>query len=100
MLVARAMLGAGALGISVLCSAVFASQAKPPANVSALVKAETRLNERCRGGSGDDPATMKACDEREKYVRKLKSLGWCYGRPDQIDADRTWQKCVHSSAGK
>lgn len=28
-----------------------------------------RLHDRCRGGSGDDPKTMKACDERDRLIK-------------------------------
>jgi hypothetical protein len=35
---------------------------------SAAEKIE-RLHDRCRGGSGDDPKTMKACDERDRLIK-------------------------------
>jgi hypothetical protein len=95
MLVARATLCAFVIVLSAAPAAVLAAQAKVPANIAALIKTEDKLNDKCRGGSGDDPATMKACDQREKYVKKLEKLGWCWGHAGQIDADRTWEKCKH-----
>ena len=68
---------------------------KPPANVRALLKTESQLDDKCRGGSGDSPATQKACAQRDQAVVKLRRLGWCYGNGDanQIEADKVWQKC-------
>jgi hypothetical protein len=35
------------------------------------------LNEGCRDGSGDDPATMRACDERNLVDVALFAHGYC-----------------------
>jgi hypothetical protein len=78
----------------VLAQTVVASAATtPPKAIQQLIASERKLNDKCRGGSGDDPATQKACDQRDALDRKLQSAGWCYGRPDQIEADKTWQPC-------
>ncbi len=66
-------------------------------HVNALKKREDQLNDKCRGGSGDDPATEKACDDRDKVFAQLKDAGWCWGTPDQIEADKTWVKCGGSN---
>lgn len=59
----------------------------------ALIAEWTDLNSTCRGGSGDDPKTMKACDAREAVSAKLKNLGWCYGRPGDAGYQRSWILC-------
>jgi hypothetical protein len=41
----------------------------------ALVTAWQELNEDCRGGSGDDPQTMKACDRRTVVSNALRVHG-------------------------
>ena len=66
----------------------------PADDVASLLARERKLNDRCRGGSGDDPATMKACDERDVLVKKLQARGWCWGREDQIEADKKWEQCA------
>ena len=64
-----------------------------PKDISGLIKKADFLNDKCRGGSGDNPETIKSCDERDKYVDLLHNKGWCYGKASQIEADKTWQKC-------
>lgn len=65
----------------------------PPKDIAALIAREEELNDKCRGGSGDNPATMKACDERDVLVKQLKAKGWCWGREDQYGYQKYWQKC-------
>lgn len=67
--------------------------APKPVSVHDLLAAEEKANETCRGGSGDSPATQRACAERDSYVEKLRSRGWCYGTEEQTEADKTWQLC-------
>lgn len=50
--------------------------AKP--NKAALEKSYLDLNEQCRGGSGDDPDTIKACDQREEVSAQLRQLHVCF----------------------
>jgi len=52
-----------------------------------------RLNEQCRGGSGDDPATMAACDQREAATARLKAAGICYGKEGQAGYQMTMHRC-------
>ncbi|MBV2148390.1 SHOCT domain-containing protein [Sphingobium sp. AS12] len=52
------------------------------------------LNDRCRGGSGDDDATMKACEKRDALMPEVERQGYCWGgASDQSEADRKWQRC-------
>jgi hypothetical protein len=52
------------------------------------------LNDRCRGGSGDDDATMRVCEERDTLLPEVERQGYCWGNAsDQSEADRRWQRC-------
>lgn len=63
------------------------------ASDESLIKQADKLNDQCRGGSGDNPATIKACDKRDKLVVQLKAKGWCYGHEGQAEFQRKWEKC-------
>lgn len=52
------------------------------------------LNELCRGGSGDNPETHRACDNREKLDKVIRKAGWCYGRDGQPGYLQEWERCV------
>ena len=52
-----------------------------------------RQNGTCRGNSGDDPDTMKACDRREVVGAALQSVGWCYGREGEYGYQMDWHRC-------
>lgn len=68
-----------------------------PANVKALLRAEAELNDLCRGGSGDDPKTMQACDDRNAVEVRLYAAGWCYGKHGQAGYQMKWHKCTRNS---
>ena len=48
----------------------------------ALVTAWQALNEDCRGGSGDSPETLKACDRRTVISNQLRVQGCRYHMGD------------------
>lgn len=56
-----------------------------------------QANEQCRGGSGDDPRTLAACDEREAYSKRLNQLGRCYGKEGQAGYQIEWHRCGSGS---
>lgn len=59
-----------------------------------IVAKYIRLNERCRGGSGDDPATMDACGRRDALLPEVEHQGYCWGNAsDQSEADSRWRRC-------
>ena len=67
-------------------------------DADALIQRWNDLNSDCRGGSGDDPKTLEACDERDQTVgRALEDLGWCYGKEDQAGYQMQWHKCEADS---
>jgi hypothetical protein len=47
-----------------------------------LVTAWQALNEDCRGGSGDEPATVKACERRTVVSEELRAHGCRYHQGD------------------
>lgn len=70
------------LTICLLCLSqpIFAYAAYfPPKEVQKLIEQVETLNDKCRGGSGDDPATIKACDTRDQLAEKVEKKGYCYG---------------------
>lgn len=58
-----------------------------------LIASYRALNSACRGGSGDDPRTQKACAERDRVVTGLQLAGYCYGRRGQVGAQMSWHRC-------
>jgi len=60
--------------------AVFAILSLSPAyaGTSDLVKKYDALDVKCRGGHGDNPATMRACDKRDAIGRKLEKAHCVY----------------------
>jgi hypothetical protein len=52
------------------------------------------LNERCRGGSGDNDATMQACEQRDAMAPEVERAGYCWGELSyQAEADKHWRRC-------
>lgn len=105
------LIGLGVVGLIIVAGAasVFTSRStvsptplKPPVlTVSEMITAVEDLNGRCRGGSGDDPATMVACDQRDQMMDALKVEGMCWGNPNdpnEIGADKTWRPCPSTVA--
>lgn len=73
-------------------SAVAASAVQEPKqSVSQLIEQWEELNENCRGGSGDDPDTMKACDQRTGVSDRLEAMGYCYN--GETTASSEWNRC-------
>lgn len=57
-----------------------------------------RLQEDCRGGLGDSPATSAACEEWPKHTAKLAAQGWCLwvdpNAASASEAKSRWQPCT------
>lgn len=81
-----------------LDSKIFNMKKSPSAEVIKLMRQEDQLNSQCRGGSGDAPATMAACEKRENILAKIKSQGWCWGTGGQFGYERDWTKCEPQAA--
>lgn len=85
---------------------VNAKTIKPPKDVASLISDYYLLDEKCRGGGGDNPETIKSCDKRDAIVDKIQTKGWCWGKEDEtkfekcsgtveIDANTTCSKLVN-----
>ncbi|WP_336964117.1 hypothetical protein [Acinetobacter pittii] len=57
-----------------------------------------KLNDLCRGGSGDDPKTNESCEARDTLYVDIKKGGWCWGSQNQnaSGADSNWLPCVEN----
>jgi hypothetical protein len=60
---------------------------------AAMIDQWRHLNEQCRGGSGDNPATMEACDARDTASARLRTAGICYGRQGQYGYQMEMHRC-------
>jgi hypothetical protein len=69
------------------------SAESPTPEVQKLMKQEEELNDQCRGGSGDSPKTMAACEKRNKVFDQIMRKGWCWGSDGQTGYERSWVKC-------
>lgn len=89
----------GLFGLSPVTSfAVLTARAQSaPPDIVPLLERERWLNDRCRGGSADDPATADYCAVRDRADEELKALGWCWGPPEQIEALKEWHPCKVAS---
>lgn len=67
--------------------------AAPAGEPTALLARWADENEACRGGSGDDPATDKACVARNATDAELKQAGWCYGENAAYGYQSEWRPC-------
>ena len=56
-----------------------ASTKAAPSTPKQLMQDWLEANEDCRGGFGNDPNTMKACDRRAEVREKLLAIGYCEG---------------------
>jgi hypothetical protein len=73
-----------------------AQQTVPP-DIAPLLERERWLNDKCREGPGDDPATADYCAVRDRAVEQLQAKGWCWGPPEQIEALKEWRPCTPAS---
>lgn len=67
---------------------------KLPPDVAQLTLQWDSLNDQCRGGSGDSPATAKSCEAREATYKAIRDRGWCWGHKDDISSERRWTPCL------
>ncbi|EOQ69030.1 hypothetical protein [Acinetobacter pittii] len=55
-----------------------------------------KLNDSCRGGSGDDPKTIQSCNARDALYVDIKNGGWCWGSENlnAAGSDLIWLPCA------
>lgn len=68
----------------------------PPDDVAKLITVEEKLNDKCRGGSGDEASTEQACNDREAIISQIMSKGWCWGPDDKPEYQKDWMPCSNS----
>jgi hypothetical protein len=72
--------------------------ARDQSNVSKdAVAVAAKLNQLCRGLSGDSAHLDDICEARDRAFKVAEGLGYCYGKRDQIGADHRWHRCVRDS---
>lgn len=88
-----ALIGAS-LAFTISVSLAFGQSPNDP---QTMMRLWSQANGQCRGGSGDDPRTSDACDERAAYSMRLRQLGWCYGKRDEAGYQYRWHRCTKGS---
>lgn len=73
------------------CSTV-ATTATDQKTVETLIEQWADEEENCRGGSGDDPSTLEACERRSVVSGRLERLGYCY--EGETTASSEWKLCA------
>lgn len=51
----------------------------PSKDIQKFIEKAEILNDKCQGGSGDDPKTMKGCEDRDNIIMKIESNGYFWG---------------------
>ncbi|MBA2589792.1 MAG: hypothetical protein H0U98_14340 [Alphaproteobacteria bacterium] len=83
--------------IAILADATSPHRGGSVTGVADLISQEESLNEKCRGGSGDDPATQKFCDKRDRVFAQIRAKGWCWESDNGVEADKKWEPCATTS---
>lgn len=61
---------------------------------AAAIERWRELNGKCRGGSGDNPETFAACEERDgPAAQRLSRFDICYGRQGEAGYQMTMHRC-------
>lgn len=65
-----------------------------PKSIQPLMLKVNALDDECRG-RGDDPATARACRQRDVAMKQLERRGWCWGSTNRNadEADMTYLLC-------
>ncbi len=81
------------IALSIAFDVTELANAQPPL-IEDLLSVENDLNTLCRGGAGNEEATMEVCQIRDKVDQLLSMLGYCYGTQDQAGNQMQWHKCM------
>ncbi len=71
-----------------------------PETVRSLIREVDILKDKCRGGSGDDPATWRECETLDVRGESLRKRGWCWGPDDAFGYQKTWMTCETAAPAK
>lgn len=66
-------------------------------NENKLIAQAESWNDKCRGGSGDDPQIELICTKRDQAFLKANKAGWCNGKINQATYEYKWHKCTLDS---
>jgi hypothetical protein len=50
--------------------------------------------EQCRGGSGDDPETLRACNRGSRLAWEAEKQGWCWNSSEGYGYTNHWMRCA------
>jgi hypothetical protein len=64
-----------------------------PRPVQRLLQRAEIENGECRGASGDNPDTLRACNRRDRIGAELERRGWCWDSVEGIGAYDHWMRC-------
>jgi hypothetical protein len=79
------------------CSQKITSPQEITSSENVLIAKWEALNGDCRGGLGDNPDTLKACELRDNFEQQLVAKNLCYGKVGQAGYQMKWHKCGSSS---
>ena len=63
-------------------------------DVQEEIRKVDRLNASCRGGLATYELTMKVCEQRDRQLRVVEKLGWCWGPREAPTFQKQWQPCL------
>ena len=87
------------LVVAILLNSFFLEKSQAQsADTIALLQDVPKLNSRCRGGSGNDNETWKACGARDYVIFLLFLRGYCLGKEGQANYQMSWHKCEENSS--
>jgi hypothetical protein len=79
---------------AILMTFPLAHAADPSSQIQSLLALGAKQNDQCGDRTGDSPATQRACDAHNATARRLDTLGYCYGEPDQFKYRKTRHPCA------
>jgi hypothetical protein len=69
-----------------------------PQPVGQMIAVANDLNGMCRGWFGSDPHTEEVCAVRDKAMKAVGDMGYCYGPPEGQPAYAAkWHRCRTAS---
>lgn len=89
----RSVVRSGCMTLTLAASLIAGLAVTQAASGNELIASFRSLNSACRGGSGDDPRTQRACAERDRVASALQQAGYCYGRRGEVGAQMIWHRC-------
>lgn len=86
-----------AMVVGLAMMAAMAGAEAQPAPVEHLFDIEKDLDTLCRGSAEGGVLRDDICEVRDKAVKALYSLGYCYGKEGQAGYQMKWHRCGRGS---